>query len=105
MKIQVKFWLKKKLPQILHTYKLESLVFMYCNHIISLLSISDWGKPQDFFTYDIAIIIIEKAFKKKFNGKSVRPLCLQGGKGTNWDIPALNADITIIGMGRTGDHP
>ena len=78
---------------------------MYCNHIISLLSISDWGKPQDFFTYDIAIIIIEKAFKKKFNGKSVRPLCLQGGKGTNWDIPQLNADITIIGMGRTGDHP
>ena len=80
-------------------------VFKFLCTVITLLSISDWGKPQDFFSYDIAIIIIEKAFKKKFNGKSVRPLCLQGGKGTNWDIPPLNADITIIGMGHTGDHP
>ena len=58
---------------------------------------------QDFFHYDIAIITIEREFKKTFNGNNVRPLCLQGGKETDWDIPPLNADITIIGMGITGN--
>ena len=52
-----------------------------------------------FFTYDIALIRIDEPFLWSFAGRKICPICLMSN-----NMPTLNQDITIVGMGNVNKN-
>ena len=51
---------------------------------------------ESFFIHDIALIKIDEPFSSSYEGRNVCPICLMPN-----NMPTLNQDITIVGMGKT----
>ena len=51
---------------------------------------------ESFFIHDIALIKIDEPFLSSYEGRNVCPICLMPN-----NMPTLNQDITIVGMGKT----